>query len=326
MRLEIVIVSHKGELEIQTLILVQSIRKYLHGTFNINIAIPTNIDSPASETIELLKHWDCRVFYFENRFLKELKRDLIPGDLVSNKIFALEFFQTKNPVLFLDSDTCLINTIHSNEFLKSELFMAKPANRANVLRWNEIYNYFNFRVPEVTITTGVDKRKIPPYFNAGVLYFTNEVYKNIIPVWCDLFLQLSEESILKKEYFSSFNRDQVALSLALTSTKTNYEELDENLNFPVNAKKISPNNQTKLVHYHSPFVFYLKDFLKQQLIEIQVDYPFINKLFDLEVRWKRLFLKPKIVTIYFIFKFKASHTRTLLKFAMNRLFRMFKSR
>lgn len=149
--------------------------------------------------------------------------------------------RTDNPVIMLDNDVLILDEIEMS-FNDADVAV-KPADleATDWLLHDKITNVsediMGYPVSKNYKST-VDKRKIPPIFNAGVVAVANEDFPK---EW----LKLTEKVFKKKKARYS---DQI--SLGILSKEFNYKVLSEMFNYPLCLRFYIPKN-VKILHYHS---------------------------------------------------------------------------
>ncbi len=286
----VVLVCHHGELELKASFLIYSIRKYLRGNYSVYVALPEEnpfLAEPSPDFFRFIKKYNIEIFRFRNQYLDHVVV-LKEGDLVSNKIYACLNNFKEEYLVFLDSDTVLIQELDIEELIKgTKNVRMKPANRNNIKYWEEIYKDAMLQVPIQYVEASIDKTRMPPYFNSGVIIINNQIRSELVECWLKYYLRLSEGPRIRRIGYPVFNRDQVSLALAVVFRKFNYSLLDQAYNFPVRGKKISNKKLPYIVHYHNPFSIYFEKSLKKEFIEFKCRYPeFLNKAND---TWHHLF-------------------------------------
>jgi hypothetical protein len=286
----IALVCHNGDLEIKAAFLIYSLRKYLKGKYSIYVGIPEenrHISAPSPMFLSFCKSQNAITYVFENPYVAK-KETLVDGDVVSNKIFACQHNFEEKYVVFLDTDTVLLREFDVKDLVDgSAMLKLKPANRANIRQWQEIYDTAKIKIPIQRVFSGIDKVEMPPYFNSGVIVMNSKIIKKLTTYWQKYFLWLSEEKASKELRFPLFHRDQIALALAIADIKIEFELLRENFNFPVRGKKIRDKVIPYIVHYHNPYSIYFEKNIKKEFREFICQYPeLINTATSL---WKALF-------------------------------------
>lgn len=300
-----VIICHRGELEIMTSFLVWSLKRYCQGEYSIHIGVPEAGPHALPLQPEIADYFTSQgacIFSFSNKFI-QAKKVIIEGDLISNKLYGLSNSFPGETVVFLDSDTVAIKHFEASCLTPERDLMVKPANRANVRQWREIYKMVEIEYPDTTITTTGDKKILPPYFNSGVISFNRKILPPLRTKWEELHTILSRSDFLDKKLYPPFHRDQVALALAIQDSGIDVQLLHECYNCPVRYKKIRTLNPV-LLHYHNPYrLFYYPPLLKLfDLFNNEFPLPFKKS----EKLWQDLFDSPRPVAYYRTCRYWAS--------------------
>jgi lipopolysaccharide biosynthesis glycosyltransferase len=283
------LICEKGDLEIKSLLLIKSLKKYLPSTtFEINVLIPCDQVPLLKTTIEYFEKLGCRIKIFSNELYHIGHKSVIPGDKVSNKIYFLDDKEQKyNRLVFLDSDIMLIKPFNPSNLYIDKQFSAKQANRANVKRWEEIYSALGIPYPQELFACGLDGVMIPPYFNSGFISINPTFREELFNVWKDIFLSISTPVFLGEGLFHPFNRDQVSLALAINKLGVEYDILPEIYNYSLKSK--TPIEEAVFIHYHDPTEIWAVNKLQNLFWEIYNECDYLKKLVRRSWTWSWVF-------------------------------------
>lgn len=316
--IDFVIICHPGELALKSLLLVWSLKKHANGNYKIHIALPSETSSATNNyknTLASLEELGCQFFTFENKYLSQNK-PLLQGDKTSNKIYALKAFKGQNTTVFLDSDILAISNFNVSELAQYLPIGLKTANRYHAINWKKLYAHFSISFPSTTVTTRIDKKKTPPYYNSGVIVLAKNNYKAIIDAWELFFKNLSKASLEKHDDYPIFFRDQIALALALQKLEQKVCLLNEQFNSPVFSSKQLIKNKAHLVHYHIPIEIAGNKLLFNSFAQ------FKNKYFwSIDMggeKWASLLERGKIRMWIQVFYYKLAVQNYLLKKRLSR--------
>lgn len=315
----LVLVSHGGEIEIKSAFLIYTLNKYLKGTFRIYIAVPSgasNLPELSPISLSYYRQAEVQIYSFQNSVL-EKKTDPERSELVSNKISALKHDFTEESIVFLDSDILLLRDTSIESLVpENNGVKLKPANRANVTGWQEIYREAGQSYPSERIRTGIDSQLLPPYFNAGVIGIHNSVRQSFSETWFRYYLWLVETEGLE---YPEFHRDQVALSLTINKLDLQYSLLEENFNFPVRGKKLPDKKHLpNLVHYHRPFSLRLNTPLKKEFKYFLAEHREFRNLLGEYPDWRRSFGGNSITNLYYSFVERLKYKKYLISKRLSR--------
>ncbi|MDJ0509863.1 MAG: hypothetical protein QNJ64_11490 [Crocosphaera sp.] len=137
-------------------------------------------------------------------------------DFLINKTYALT--SEAERVIFLDSDTLIINPIDSVYKNVTEDFIAKPASHYfqenNSSKWKALLKKSNCQ--DI------------PYFNSGFFIFQNSSHQRLLNTWREWNHQLlSDESIPKNFHNKRSMAEQMALSLSLAESSLTYKCMED---------------------------------------------------------------------------------------------------
>lgn len=288
----LVFIAQQGELSLKAAFLLHTLKKYIAGSYHFYVAVPEEDDLFSDQNewlIQFYRSEGANIITFNNTFLKG-KKIRIPGDVVSNKIFALKYNFKEEQVLFLDSDIAAIRPLQIETLSRiSDKVSCKPANRNHNIDWEKLYSLFDLDFPKEKVVTSVDRMLIPPYFNSGVMLINSEIRNTLVSKWEKYFDLLSSKELISGKLFPVFHRDQVALSLALQSLGYKVDQLDEHYNFPLRARKIDKSDLPVLIHYHHPVSVYFNQWLYREFMEFTGLRPEFYKETGKYHGWRQLF-------------------------------------
>ena len=109
-----VFVCHKGRLEVESLLMVASLKRFLRCDYELIAAIPTPesiFGEPSETTLNLLKKMGVRFEKVHNGFIEEVISKDPDIDLTDNKTlflvnkaYALQIETSADKIIFIDSD------------------------------------------------------------------------------------------------------------------------------------------------------------------------------------------------------------------------------
>lgn len=172
----------------------------------------------------------------------------------SNKLRFLQQadLQGYKHVLLLDCDTIVVQD--PNSYLQSASFRGKLADGPTISfdLFEKLFNFFQLPLPAANYECTVRGTPTIPYFNAGVLLFSQSTMSALVPVWINLNEQLIEHIELLGD--SANFCEQASLSLAVISVATHFDAFGNNMNYPIHHKNyITSLEQIDplIIHYHS---------------------------------------------------------------------------
>jgi hypothetical protein len=135
----VVFVCQNGFIEIQSLFLACSLRRYLRGDFQIVAAHPKNFGSLDKVTLDTFDRLDIEVISFKNNFH--------PIFHMANKPYSLSLID--GPVLYVDSDIILTKPFHPNVFPECDVFCftEDPFFSYSSQEWDNISALFGVEIP-----------------------------------------------------------------------------------------------------------------------------------------------------------------------------------
>jgi len=157
-------------------------------------------------------------------------------------------------ILLVDCDTLVVQ--NPLTALTGDRLQAKMVPRRSIPHelFEELFRLFDLPLPERNYEYSVSKELSIPYFNTGVVCLHKAQLLNLVPAWIKFVDRLIEriELIAEREWFI----EQVALSLALAATGTQFDVLGNEMNFQIHVfpgevheprlEGIDP----RIIHYH----------------------------------------------------------------------------
>jgi hypothetical protein len=173
----------------------------------------------------------------------------------SNKLqfFELAAARNSNRVLLLDCDTIVVQD--PKRLIADADFVAKiadyPTTTHEVLE--TLFALFGVPLPARDQLCTIRSEPTIPYFNSGVLSFSREAVRDLVPEWVRINLSLVDRLELLKE--CSRYCEQASLSVALALTGTSFEALGNEMNFPAHITEPPldsefANIDPVIIHYH----------------------------------------------------------------------------
>lgn len=155
-------------------------------------------------------------------------------------------------VLLLDCDTIVVQD--PGAYLHGEGLRAKIADAPTVpsLLFKKLFDFFHLPLLGENYHCTVTGTPTIPYFNAGVLLFSQAAMRELVPEWIKLNKQLTKQMELLEK--SSFFCEQASLSLALAATGMKFELFGNEMNFPIHFENhIASLDEVDpfIIHYHS---------------------------------------------------------------------------
>jgi hypothetical protein len=172
----------------------------------------------------------------------------------SNKLRFLQLAELNcyKHVLLLDCDTVIVQD--PAVYLDGASFRAKLADGLTVPIhvFQRVFDYFQLPLPPQDYKCTVRGTSTIPYFNAGVLLFSQSAMSGLVPEWVKYNTQLIDEIELLGD--SANFCEQASLSLALAATGTFFDFFGNAMNFPIHHEDYIPSLEKivpYIIHYHS---------------------------------------------------------------------------
>ena len=268
---DLIFCVEKGLLEQQAKLLINSVKQcFMETEYVLHAYSPRKDFWPSKATID----------FFLQHEVQWCNEDLNTGYLeypIANKVLACRHFEKKyrqtKTVIFLDTDTIFLNEIESKLLdTPNRLYLRPVDNKGpgseshddpNDYFWQQVFNHFKLKQPDVNTTTTVRKQIIRGYYNAGLIW--SQGLDGFFEQWYQDFNSLVQSGFRPNNYKSrDFNDfrclDQVALAVTASRFSEDLEILPPTYNFPIPFKPILDNQQPSLqfenlvhVHYHKWF-------------------------------------------------------------------------
>jgi len=281
MKTAFVICTEKGNLELYSLLLCESIRKFggKLSTANIYSFQPRKGTEVSNKTLSKFK--ELRVTHITEHLNVDFE-----DYPFSNKIFACKYvednFKEEEVIIFLDSDKIIVNP-PSEIYEFNQIIGVRPVEKKgigfssisddNYNYWQSLEEKFDFKFTNFIQTT-VTREDVNPYWNAG--FIVGKTNNNVWNLWHETFLSLMSNSLIPKQ--GKTFMDQVALSIIIEKHfKNETILLNENYNVPCFSKNLIPNisSNSVSIHYHKLFansyeedIFSLSELEKEKKIWI----------------------------------------------------------
>lgn len=233
-----IFVCQKGQLEIESLILAESLRRYAPKNSDLVAAIPKPFDifgKPAEKTLDLLRDLGCRVEYFRNNIVSKIKKPN-KRHFITNKNFSLTIPCNSEKKVFIDSDSFFYGHFRNSiEFglpmtLIPEFYQGSECFQG---KWKEYYEYFDLKLPNNRqIVTG-NKGEFalrPPNFQTSFIAIGSNISGTFVRIWNKIWFEINNNNILSG---NKYHIGQLAFSMAIERLSIPYIMIeDESFQLP----------------------------------------------------------------------------------------------
>jgi len=279
-----VFICQSGELEIKSMLLAASLKRYLRCEYELVAAIPqptTRWGSLSQNTLNLMQTLGVRSAQIINRIDENYP--------IGNKVSCLGVETSASQIVFLDSDILCLRTFSP---LFDAPFQAKPADLSTFTpennQWQPVYDLFQLPLPTERVISSTSGQLMLPYFNAGVIAVQNGL--GFAQVWeaCCQKIDAAASISNKRPWL-----DQIALPIAVNQLGLKYKCFDERFNYPAHLKPLSnsPEFLPFLCHYHWSHIIRREPGLNQLVKALAETYPLLKTLILASEPWAQL-LKP----------------------------------
>ncbi|MDM8568592.1 hypothetical protein QUF50_03580, partial [Thiotrichales bacterium HSG1] len=160
-------ICQEGELEIQSLLLMASLKRHLKVNYELYVAIPTPESiwgKPATDTLRQLNAFGVKFFYTTNEISNSYP--------IANKLGCFKVPTDADRIVFLDTDMILLRDFVDDPIFQNPLCIraaSLPLLEDDIENWKNIYRVANIDFPKTRISSVVSKEKMLPYYNAGFI-------------------------------------------------------------------------------------------------------------------------------------------------------------
>lgn len=243
-----VFICQKGRLEIESLLLAASLKRFLLGEYELIAAVPTPTEllgEPKPRTLETLRKLGVRVATFHNELLEERPSREV-RHLLTNKIFSLRIATTADKLVLLDSDQLCRREFFPAQHLRAPLSARKAdyvSSRDVGNAWEDVFRAAGVECPTLRICIanpqgeGTAAVYAPPSFNSSFVAIDAPLAADFSRLWEDCFRRIERAGALKQaQYF----QEQASLAVAAYKSRIAYEMLDLNSINPCLTHYIHP--------------------------------------------------------------------------------------
>jgi hypothetical protein len=283
-----VFVCQQGGLELKSILLAASLKRYLRCNYECVAAIPQPLakwGTISEDTLALMHDLGVRSVPITNPI-----NEYYP---IGNKVACLGIDTPADKLIFLDSDILCVrefspDTLSPNP---SSLFgsipesvsemkgiFAAPFNAVaggvfsrDIKQWQQIYDLFKLPLPQWRIFSPGTNELVMPYFNAGVVVVQNGL--GFAEVWKDCCQRIDAEASITNKYPWL---DQIALPVAAARLGLTVNVLDIRFNYQVHFWPL-PKDLPFLCHYHTSTGIRSEPRLNQLVNELANTYPLLKK-------------------------------------------------
>ena len=271
-------ICQQGVIEIQSLLLAASLKRFLCCEYELVAAVPTPAEkwgAPDISTLQQLEEMGVRIVHITN--------EIDPNYPIGNKISCLRIHTEADKIIFIDSDMLCLREFNDHSRFAIP-FNAKPADlttfATDVETWQRVYAAAHAVMPRLRMPVTVSGDFTPPYFNAGFIAVQRGI--DFGDAWLDCCKRIdSDPDIPNKRPWL----DQIALPVALQKLGISYDCLDESYNYPAHLRPLNANRLPYFCHYHFPEIIRREPVLNRLVQEFADNYPAIGKILSSKQEW-----------------------------------------
>lgn len=260
-----------GDLEVKSVLLAASLRRFVECDYEMVAAIPVATPfcgRPGAHTLATL-------FSLGVRFV-DIKNPLAPDYLIGHKLACLAIPTQASKIVFLDSDMLCMRAFDWCERFNAAQLSAKPADLSTFAEsneaWMRVYQQCNLSMPDAKIRATVSRRLMAPYFNAGFIAATDG--KLFSDAWISYALRIDADPEInnKRPWL-----DQIALPVAAHSLKIQVDCLDEGFNYPAHLKLLDPDRPPYFCHYHNADIILREPALRSLITALKTQFSEVKR-------------------------------------------------
>lgn len=222
-----VFVCQEGKLEIESVLLAASLKKFLKCDYELIAAVPQPeelLGRPKELTLEILKKMGVKIVHIYNGIIAKGK--LAKGYLYTNKAYCFRIATLAEKIIFLDSDTLLIKEFFGDWSFTipfNALFIGQVDALYFQGKWQRIFDLAGVELPPLRFKVGEDSKYFPLYvpisFHERFIAINTNFASQLSGYWLKFFKKI-DSKIFKHE--DNLFASQIALSLAVHKMKIPY--------------------------------------------------------------------------------------------------------
>jgi hypothetical protein len=280
-RYAFIFVVQKGELELKSLLLAASLRRFLRCDYELIGAVPGPIEewgAPADRTIAILRAMNVRMVSISNPFKQKYP--------IGNKVSCLSVPTNADKRVFIDSDIVAMRDFTDQDRFHVP-FNAKPADKqtfsSDTEKWRAVYDAANVSFPSLRMPSSTSREFAPPYFNSGFVAVDSRI--EFGKAWTECCQRIYALDLISNKKFV----DQIALPVALAQLGLAFDCLDERYNYPAHLKPLSGPELPYFCHYHTAAVLAREPALRDLVHTLADEYSGIRDVLNENITWQSAF-------------------------------------
>jgi len=277
-----IFVCQEGELEIESLLLAASLKRFLRCEYELIAAVPSPHElwgSPSETTRAALDSLGVRVSPIYN--------EIAPDYPTANKLGCLKVATSADTIVYVDSDIMCLRPFEWKDGPAAS-FVAKPVDiqmfSEDLAVWHLAYEVAGVPMSAKRVRTTVSGVDSPPYFNGGFFALDAGLATAMYDAWAQCRLAIRNTESLRDKWFWS---EQVGLALAVQKLGIDWSVLDERFNFPAHLRDVPAHALPYFCHYHWPEVIRRQSVIRNSFMQIMSETPIADALLDVMRRNQR---------------------------------------
>lgn len=279
-----VFVCHPGALEIKSLLLAASLRRYCGESVELIAAIPERASGSGAlglQTLALMDSLGLRRVAIRN--------ELDPNYPIGNKVSAMRVGTSHDRLVFLDSDMMCTSVFADSPWFDLPVALTPSDGRTSFpeTNWRLVYDLFGLAPWTLRTRTRVTGDVVVPYFNAGFIAVDPHVGFGDVWLDCCRRIDAAELPMSRRPWL-----DQIALPVTVRRLGLPWAVLPELFNFPVHRKSPDASQPPVFCHYHSPEVLRREPMLVDLAAELMQEHAELASLAAHDEQWRPILRRP----------------------------------
>jgi len=278
-----IFVCQEGELEIESLLLAASLKRFLRCEYELIAAVPVPQERwgrPGAAT--------CQAFDALGARMASITNEVDLAYPLANKLGCLKIPTRADTIVFVDSDIVGMRPFDWGDGPVAP-FAARPAGLQTFSDdldiWRLAYEVTGVPMTSRRVRTAVSGVESPPYFNSGFFAIETRQAMPLYEAWIQCCKAIRSAGALREKWHWS---EQVGLGLAVQKLGIEPAILDVRYNFPASAFSVDDaatatdaDGLPYFCHYHWPEVILRQPLLAMHVRSLAAASPVAPALSDL---------------------------------------------
>jgi hypothetical protein len=225
-----IFICQKGELEMQSVILAISLRKFLKIPYKLTAVIPgpkEYFGEPDEETIKYLLSLGVEIKTCTNIIAEKNPSEVLIVDKLSNKMFALDNDFEGDRIIFIDSDIIIMDYINEEPSFKFPLAVQTAGAQCELdsgMILKKIFNVCNVTMPSYRTKRWSKCNVYPPILFSDAMYsIENGLHQKFYNEWKDFYLK----AIAHQDIHGVYHTGEFVFTVTVHNSQVPYTSFDE---------------------------------------------------------------------------------------------------